>query len=240
MAKYYANAKSKHAQSLSQSGNVLFLILIAVILFAALSYAVTQSSVIGGGSADDESGKINAGQISQFPNFVRAQVLRMMTRRIAITELEFNPPSEFGTLSSFDVGVFHPQYGTTYVTAPSELMADEQQGQWYFNMNFELEDIGTSSTGSVDGNDLVAFLPGIKANICQRINDSFDVFTIPTISNTAYYDDAIENMNNVYVPPNGENNIGETNLPELIGQPFGCYLETVNNQYIYYFSIFEL
>ena len=223
----------------AQSGNVLFLILIAVVLFAALSYAVTQSSQIGAGGTDDESGKINAGQISQFPNFVRAQVLRMMVNRIEVADLEFNPPSEFGSLSSLEVGVFHPQFGTSYVTAPPELMASETQGQWYFNMNFELNNIGTSSGGIASGNDLVAFLPGIKANLCQRVNELFGLFTIPTVNDTSYYDEAIENMNNTYTIPVGETIIGAANLTELNGEPFGCYHETVNDEYVYYFSIFE-
>lgn len=238
MVMSYANASSKSHRA--QSGNVLFLILVAVVLFAALSYAVTHSSQIGAGGTDDESGKVNAGQISQFPNFVRAQVLRMMMHRIDVADLEFNPPSEFGSLSSLEVGVFHPQLGTTYVTAPPELMRNETQGQWYFNMNFELNSIGTSSAGAPGGNDLVAFLPGVKSNVCQRVNELFGQTTIPTVNNTGYYDEAIENMNDTYSIPGGETVIGDINLPELEGEPFGCYHETANDQYIYYFSIFEL
>lgn len=229
--------KEKFKQS--QNGNVLFLILIAVVLFAALSYAVTHSSQMGVGSTDDETGNISAAQINQFPNFVRAQVLRMMMHRIDITELEFNPPSAFGTLTSTEVGVFHPQFGTTYVTASKNLMANDAQGPWFFNMNFEVDALGTSSAGSLAGNDLMAFLPGVKANVCQRIDELIGLSTIPSISNAAYATDAAENMDTAYVLPSTEHNIGATDLTELSGEPFGCYLETNTGQYIYYFAIFE-
>jgi hypothetical protein len=61
----------------TQNGNVLFLILIAVALFAALSYAVT-TSTRGGGNADKEIEGTDIATYSQKVAFIRSSIQRMM------------------------------------------------------------------------------------------------------------------------------------------------------------------
>ncbi len=80
-----------------ESGNVLFLILIAVALFAALSYAVTQSSRSGGGDAASETNLINSSTITQYPAGIRTALVRMIVSSgVTADELSFNTPSDFG------------------------------------------------------------------------------------------------------------------------------------------------
>ena len=63
----------------SEKGNVLFLILIAVALFAALSYAVTHSSR-GGGDVDSDKARLKASQILQWHATLKSEVLRFSLR----------------------------------------------------------------------------------------------------------------------------------------------------------------
>ncbi len=58
-------------------GNALFLILIAVALFAALSYAITTSSRSGGRGTSAENARLVAGQIFQYASEMRAAVQRL-------------------------------------------------------------------------------------------------------------------------------------------------------------------
>ena len=61
----------------TESGNVLFLILIAVALFAALSYAVTRSTS-GGGTVDKEQRRIIASEIIQYATEVEQAFKRIL------------------------------------------------------------------------------------------------------------------------------------------------------------------
>ena len=61
-----------------QSGNVLFFLLIAVALFAALSYVVTQSSRVGSGNVSNEKANLlAAGLINNMVTFEQG-VQRML------------------------------------------------------------------------------------------------------------------------------------------------------------------
>jgi hypothetical protein len=222
----------------SEKGNVLFLILIAVALFAALSYAVTQSTRSGGGSGDNETALINSAQITQYPASVRTAVVRMIIGGTDMTNLEFNAPSDYADLTSPAVGVFHPQGGgATYVTAPATLMDNGNPGVWHFNAEFEVEDVGTSVASDAAGNEVMAFLPNITQTLCTRINEqlgiSGDINTAADVS-TEFETDMIDG----YSIPSSEETLGDANSAGLQGQPFGCF-QNNGGEYVYYHVLIE-
>lgn len=64
----------------TQKGNVLFMILLAVALFAALSYAVTNSTRSAGGDISKEQLELHVGNILQYSNSVENAIMRMRLR----------------------------------------------------------------------------------------------------------------------------------------------------------------
>ena len=93
----------------SERGNVLFLILIAVALFAALSYVVTQSTRSGGGSTEREKNILSSAQMTQYPTALRTAIIRQVLGGVAIETVLFNAPGTFG--ASTNLEVFHPSGG---------------------------------------------------------------------------------------------------------------------------------
>ena len=235
----YKNISSKE----NQAGNVLFLILIAVALFAALSYAVTQSTRSGGGSTSNETAGINAAQTTQYPASVRTAVVRMIIGGTDPANIEFNAPSAFGALTSNAVGVFHPSGGgATHVTAPAVNMIDGAPGEWFFNPNFEIVNIGTSVDGDDAGNEFIAFLPGITSTLCTRLNSDLGIvdtgnttFSGDQSSNTDGY---MENMDNAFAFPGDERDIGVGDTADLAGQPYGCFTNSTGES-VYYHVLLE-
>lgn len=81
--------QKKKKPACSDRGNALFLILIAVALFAALSYAVTQSGR-GGGTVSRETALIAAAQITQSAAALKATVDRMLITGTQVADLQFH------------------------------------------------------------------------------------------------------------------------------------------------------
>ncbi len=224
-----------------EEGNVLFLILIAVALFAALSYAVTSSTRSSGSNPNSETNLISSAQITQYPASVGTAIVRMLVSGTAINEVRFNRPSEYSTLDSPSIGVFHPSGGgATYNPAPADVMVSGNAGQWVFNGGLEVPDIGLAGAG---GNDIIAYLVGIKQSICSKINDEHGLgTTIPVLDadrsalyTTRMYDDGTTD----YVLPTTDQPDIDDGSGAFDGQPFGCFQNTSGGDYVYYHVVVE-
>lgn len=232
-----------HDNRQSESGNVLFLILIAVALFAALSYAVTSSSRSGGGDANSETNLISSATITQYPAAVRTAIIRMViSDNIAVEDLNFDPPADFATTCNAtpDNCVFHPSGGgATYVTASDDIMDVAGTGTWRFSGNYEITNIGLSVATDSDGNDIIAFLPDIKESICEKLNEELGIAGDNIHSADLDPTLAAQQMITGYSIPATEINIGTVGgAAALDGQAFGC-VEDSAGDYHYYHVLVE-
>lgn len=230
-----------------ERGNVLFLILIAVALFAALSYAVTSSSRSGGGDANNESALVRSAQITQYPSSVRTSMIRMMVSgSIDPVRMIFAGPADFGTactgLNEVNC-VFHPNGGgATLTTVPAELMVGNTAGIWYFSANYEIANIGTSNAAATSaGNDIIAFLPGITEGLCDRINQELGI-TGDTVSaadwNVTLAAQQMDDAAYWATVTTETDIIGDADTPGLAGQAFGCLTDSAG-EHIYYHVLLE-
>jgi hypothetical protein len=246
--------KMKRLNRKQERGNVLFLILIAVALFAALSYAVTQSSR-SGGDASRETNILNAAQLTQYPTSVRTAILRLVIDGYQDTGLLFNNPASavdapnevFSTIGG----------GAVYQFAPTEMMdtnGGNTAGRWFFNYEYEVPNIGrTPGDADVSGNELIAFLPEITESVCTRINIEANIMasTIDTIPVVTF-----DATSGGFVAPPG-NGVGaykniltsgdvtpagtvalDNTAGDLTGQPFGCFRDS-NGSHVLYSVLLE-
>jgi hypothetical protein len=240
-----------------ESGNVLFLILIAVALFAALSYAVTQSTRSGSGDASGETALINSAQLAQYPAGVRTSVVRMVIGGVSPDQLLFDPPSEFTNLNASNLAfsVFHPSGGgAVFQNAPKDLIEGSATGEWVFSAAYQISGIGLTDNGVGAANEIIAFLPGVTQGVCRRLNEQLGI----TDSTPDRIPDAPAGLS-IAVPTvteamratgGGSEGIPATNTGGTIdgifeGQPFGCYRDGAasavypTRTYVYYHVLVE-
>lgn len=224
------------------AGNIIFLVLVAIMLLAALIYAATRVSWDGRASNAGRDGVTAGGApLAAFPAAVRLAALRMVVGGVPVVSLAFNDPSDMAGLAGREeTAVFHPAGGKAdYQRPPAALMA-QASGRWHFNMAFEIDGIGTAAAASPDGNDLVAFLPGVRAEACRMVNRELGIDGIPAASadlSGAYGGDMLAGA----PLPAGEAILGArgaNGTDGLTGKAFGCFRDA-GGRNVYYHLIIE-
>ena len=224
----------KHREK--EHGNVLFLILIAVALFAALSYAVTQSTR-GGGNADDETSLISSASLTQYPASLKTSILRMsITNGVADQDIEFNPPSDIGNCTNSGANcLFSPAGGgASFQEAPANVVTGNNPVAWVFNSNNEVENIG-SNGGTAATAETIAFLTGVTNGICNKINEELGIgngTVIPVETGV----DVTTDQDHAYTFSAATGVIDDNTSGVLEGQPFGCFAQGGVNFYYHVLS----
>ncbi len=165
-----------------QSGNVLFLILIAVALFAALSYAVTQSSRSGGDGIARDKAKLVAAQIIQYGSSLEQAITRMkLINRCTDEQISFHITGNADyavyehTPPSLDrCKVFHPEGGAMLpLTIDAKWLDSAHAADTYYGKSYYASVKLGHNTNGLAGtaeHDLTFLLPYLSKEVCEEIS----------------------------------------------------------------------
>lgn len=168
----------------TEKGNVVFLILIAVALFAALSFAATQNSKSGGGSdAARETRVMKASQVTQYMTGIETTMIKMRISKGCTEDgMSFymvGVPELAAYLHTPEVAdickVFHPLGGGIPWAPPPEGVNDGSQ--WIITGANAVRDVGTHN-GNADSSELMVILPNVNRDFCLDMNRKLGITAV--------------------------------------------------------------
>jgi len=218
--------RALHTSRFVQGGNILFLILLAVVLFAALAYAVTNSMRGGGKSASAEKDRADASVILQRATMIETAFNRaIMTGGYKDYEIEFGYSSPYLNPNCTSAGcrILDPTTGqvegTIYLPISMKNPVYPGSSLGMRPLMSAVQGVGTSLP------DIILLVEGIRPGICKAINEMLGIAGMPMYSDATpgvafkYYADT---------PPAGgfpttTSAIGEEPMAAaLVGQRTGC------------------
>jgi hypothetical protein len=169
-----------------QSGNVIMIVLIGIVLFAALTYAVTRSMNGGGDFGNNEKYSLQANQFLSFGNQVETAVKALTANGCLDTQINFENSDWSGYANSNapsdkSCNVFDQAGGGLTYIQPSSLLLDETYSasadykKWIFTGRFCFLDVGTGGSYCASNNsELAMVLNHVSINACNKINSLFN------------------------------------------------------------------
>ena len=162
-----------------QSGNVLWFILLAVALLAALTIVIGRSSSTVDQSGDVEQQTVKASQMLRYAKSIEAAVQEMRLRDVSENDISlwhdsdgngtedasddnYNPGCTQTTCKIFNAG----GAGLTYTPPPTGVSGSTD---WLFVATNDVTGVGTTNT------DLILILPDMRPSVCAHINRMLNV-----------------------------------------------------------------
>lgn len=220
-----------------ERGNALFLILIAVALFAALSYAITQSGR-GSGTVDRETVVITAGQVVEQPAAVRTAVTRLIITGVSAASVTFT-----GAASASDVFDTATGGGGATDLPPPKAACNTASNcaSWTYlpaastTTGFFIMGVGTVAT------DAIAYLSDVTTSVCKQIQKGLGLSTDIDAAKqkTAAFDPTTgSGAGGVYAAAGSATTIKSSD-DTLDGQAFSCWENDDSDHNAYYHALIE-
>lgn len=159
--------------SQSQSGNVIWFILVAIVLLGALTMALSRSGSSVNQSGDSEKSAIVASQLIRYASGLEAAIGRMRLAGIGENEISFDDSALTGytnTVCNEDrCRLFKPDGGgMRYIAPPS---GANDGSAWLFTAANNIEGVGEDAGESDEpSKDLIALLPNVPLGLCKEVN----------------------------------------------------------------------
>lgn len=165
----------------SQSGAVFYYILLAVVLVAALSYAVSNSNRASTGTLSADQAQIATNELLDYYNALSTSIQKLQLRGCDPSEISYEGADTGGfgatdydnTTAPTDESchIFSLSGGSLNYQTPSQIMLDQSQSSDpYFGHTYFIENSAINMLNSSGSHTNYAITPFVKEEICLEIS----------------------------------------------------------------------
>jgi hypothetical protein len=154
--------------SANARGSVLFYILLAVVLFGALSYLVASMMRGSGDTGSTERAKLMAQSVADYTQKVKITVQDLKLSGIDAANLSFLKPGDAGyTTAPHTAKVFHPEGGGVPLQNFADALVTEVLSPvaGIYGIRMAVEEVGSTA------DDVIVSVRGVTRLVCEQLND---------------------------------------------------------------------
>lgn len=230
---------------MNQRGNVLFIVLIAIVLFGALSAMVMRTENYQG-SLDNETVSIETYELLDYAVMIEQAVANLMLAHgCELTELSFDHPdrSNYNTAGHYlnpnspsdkSCHIFDEAGGGVPYKEPSQISTEAGTTEYGVTSTFSIQGLGQDSDDVGDSGVELVFITRVIESACNRINQEigFTTGSPPIVTSAASLFSPVPDETQSFPMTGGSEGmssvfqVGDTDGPALAYQSTACYMHS--------------